>query len=412
MPRYAYTVKDATGKAVTGVEEAADKEIIITKLQRQGYFIVNIEPYMTPDEKKKTSGQVATRKFTHNKVILEDLLILCRQLATMLDSGVNLIRGLDVILMQVDGKQLYDTLTQVKRDVEQGISFSASIAKHPKVFNQLWISLVEVGEAAGTMPTVLEKLAFYLEREQAFRSSILSAILYPVILLIVAFGAIIFFALVIGPKFKALFKSFNVQLPLITSVLLNIFAFISSKFIFIIVGIFAIIFVIRNYAKTAQGQKKIEEILFTLPKFGYVFKTIVVERFTSQMSILVDSGVPILYALDITQRMIGNKTCELIINDIKNKVREGKLIADPMQKSGFFPPMTVQMIAIGEETGELGKMLKKIAEYYQTYVEIFMKRFGTIFEPIMLIFMGFTIGIIVVAMFLPIFSIAQIGTGG
>jgi len=297
----------------------------------------------------------------------------------------------------------------VKNDVEQGSSFSASLAKHPKIFDQFWVSLVEVGEASGTMPVILEKLAFYLEQRAGFKSALISAIIYPAILLVVASGAIMFFALVIGPKFKTLFDSFNVELPIITRVLLGTFDFIKSRFLVIIGAIGGILLLVRNYGRTPTGKFNIERILFSLPKFGYVYKTIVVERFTSQMSILVETGVPILYALDITQRMMENLTCENIISEIKKNVREGKLIADQMGKSGFFPPMAVQMILIGEETGELGKMLKRVAQYYQEYVEVFMKRFGTIFEPIMLVFMGGVIGVIVVAMFLPIFNISQLG---
>ncbi len=409
--KFTYTVKDLNGKTITGVEEAHDQTYAINHLQEQGYFIVHIEPVVENPQNTKIFNTLRKMPFTHNAIKLDDLLTFARQLATMLESGVHLLRSLDVIVNQIDSKKLHEVISEIKKNVQSGNSFSASLAKHPKVFNQFWVSLIEVGEASGTMPNVLEKLVFYLEQRAAFQSALVSAIIYPLILLIVAMGAVLFFAIVIGPQFKSIFNSFHVELPLITKLLLAFFDIIKTKFFLIVLGIGGIVVAFRRYTKQPSGRLQFEKLLFRLPKVGYIFKAIVVERFTSQMAILVESGVPILYSLDICQRMIDNKTCEAIIAEIKNNVREGKLLAQHMSESDFFPPLTVQMILIGEETGELGKMLKRVAEYYQDYVQTVMKRFGIIFEPIMLVFMGAIIGVIVVAMFLPIFSIAQLGGG-
>ncbi len=409
MPKFNYTIKDKSGKTITGSDEAVDQATLVTRLQQQGFFILSVQSQSKISPSRTEGGIKKRTNFSHNTVTLDDLLTFCRQMSTMLNTGVTLLRSLDIISMQVDSKQFHQILLDVKRGVEEGNSLSSSLAKHPRVFSKLWVSLVEVGEASGNLPNVLEKLAFYLEQQAAFKSAVISAIIYPVILLVVAVGAILFFALVIGPRFKSLFDSFGVELPIITRVLLGLFDFIKTKFLLLIAIAGVILFAIRKYSKTPLGQRQYEAILFSLPKVGYVFRTIVVERFTSQMSILVDSGVPILYALDITQRMVNNKTCEEVIADIKKNVREGKLIAQTMMTSGFFPPMAVQMILVGEESGELAKMLRSVAEYYQNYVQTFMKRFGTIFEPLMLVVMGGAIGIIVIAMFLPIFSIANMG---
>ena len=407
--KYVYTVKDSEGKTFTKTDESADEQSLVLRLQDQGFFIVSVRPFSeTPAQ--KTEVKLSNKsQFKRSRVSLDDLVLFCRQLATMLNSGVNLLRSLDIISMQVESKQLSEVLTQVKKSVEQGTSLSSSLAKHPKIFNQFWVSIVEVGEASGNMPVILEKLAFYLEREAAFRATVLSAILYPAILFIVAIGAIFCFALIVGPKFKTIFDSFHTELPAITRALLAIFDFIKTKFFVLILSLGAIILAIRKYAQTLHGRVNLERFLLSLPQFGQVFRIIVIERFTSQLSILVDSGVPILYALEISQRMVGNKICEGVIGDIRNNVREGKLIAEPMSRSGFFPPMAVQMILIGEETGELAKMLRSVSEYYRSYVETFMKRFGVVFEPVMLIFMGVVIGTIVIAMFLPIFNISQLG---
>ncbi|MFH1359589.1 MAG: type II secretion system F family protein [Candidatus Omnitrophota bacterium] len=411
MPRYSYTVKDDKGKTITGTDEASDEASLVTHLQSQGYFVTSMQPFSASVSKPEKREAIKSQKYTHSKVKLNDQLIFCHQLATMLDAGVTLLRSLDVICLQVESKDMANVLKQVRKDVEHGNSLSASLAKHPKVFNQFWVSLVEVGEASGTMPTVLEKLAFYLDQKEEFQREIVSAIIYPVILFFVAIGAITFFALFVGPKFKSLFEQFDTKLPLLTTILLGIFDFIKTKFLVIIGVVGAILFIGREYVKTPSGRLQFEGLLFSLPKFGDIYKTIVIERFTSQMAILVDSGVPILYALEITQRLIGNVTAEKVLTSVKEGVRQGKLVADPMAASNFFPPMTIQMIMIGEETGELSKMLSKVSQFYQNSVQTFLKRFGTIFEPFMLVFIGGLIGVIVIAMFLPVFSLSDIGGG-
>lgn len=232
------------------------------------------------------------------------------------------------------------------------------------------------------------------------------------ILFFICMGAVAFFALVVGPKFEGVFQSMNVELPLITQSLLWTFRFIKTHFLKIVGLIVACVFLFKKWTKTPYGRRQWEKFLFGLPTLGNIYRLIVVERFTSQMAILVDTGVPILQALDITQRLVDNTICAEIVAQIKNDVRQGELLVGPMARSGFFPTMAIQMITVGEETGELSKMLQHVAAYYQNTVEVFMKRFGTIIEPIMLIFMGAVIGLIVLAMFLPMFNIGQLGGAG
>ncbi len=410
MPKFAYTVKDINGKTTSDVIDALDRSAMIQDLQKKGFFVVNVQEVKAADTLQLLQ-RPSKKKFTHKKIKLDDQILFARQLTTMLEAGVTLLRSLDVIVSQIASENFHKVVTRVRGDVEQGSSLSAALAKHPRVFNQFWVSLVEVGEASGTMPAVLNKLAFYLEQQAAFRSSIISAIIYPVILFVVAMGAVAFFALVVGPKFEEIFTSMHVELPLITKVLLATFHFIRKNFLLLIGCLIAVFFVLKAYVRTYRGRLTKERILFGIPKIGEVYKLIILERFSSQMAILIDSGVPILYALDITQRLVDNNTCALIIGDIKEGVRQGKMLIDPMQKSNFFPPMTIQMIMVGEETGELSKMLKHVANFYQETVEVFMKRLSTIVEPFMIIFMGVVIGVIVIAMFLPMFNIAQLGGG-
>jgi type IV pilus assembly protein PilC len=415
MPKFKYTAKNLSGTTTTNETESFSKESLIQNLQNQGLFIVKIDE-IKPSLEKKPSQPVrpqstTAKKFHHTKIKLSDIITFARQLVTMLESGVTLLRSLHVIMEQIDSKKLHDVVAQISKRVEQGSTLADAMSEHPKVFNQFWISLVEVGETAGTLPQVLNKLSFYLEQQASFQSTIVSAIIYPAVLFCVCMGAISFFALFVGPRFEEIFTSMNVQLPIITKILLKSFRILKQHFLKIVFGFIILIFLFRKYIKTKSGQKNLENFLFSLPTVGNIYRLIIVERFTSQMAILIDSGVPILQALDISSRLVDNATCSKVILEIKEKVRQGELLASPMYESGFFPGMATQMITVGEETGELSKMLKHVAEFYQSTVETFMKRIGTVIEPFMLIFMGGVIGIIVVAMFMPMFNLAQLGGG-
>ncbi len=412
MAKFSYTVKDKSGKTYRNVVDMANREVLVEKLHKEGYFIVNITEMTAAPIRKKQPGAVALvqrRKFNHRSVKLQDLLSFSRQLATMLEAGVPLIRSLSVVETQVDSGDFFKVIQRIRLDVEQGTSLSGALARHPRVFNQFWVSLLEVGEASGTIPKILHKLSFYLEQQAAFQSSIISGIIYPAILFVVASGAIAFFALFVGPKFEEIFTSMNAQLPWITAQLLMTFKFVRNHFFWLLAGAIVAFVLFRSYIQTYHGKMAFEKFLFGLPTVGDVFLQIILERFASQMSILIDSGVPILYALDITERLVNNNTCALVVNQIKEAVKQGELLVAPMERSGFFPSMCIQMIMVGEETGELSKMLKHVATYYQNSVETFMERFSTIIEPFMLVFMGGVIGVIIVAMFLPMFNIAQLG---
>lgn len=416
MPNFKYTAKNSDGQTIAETSEAYDRNSLIQTLQSKGYFILKIEEVQAPAASASSSPKAGRdtrhKKFAHKKVKLQDQLTFARQLCTLLESGITLLRSLEVVVDQVESEQLYKILTDVTRDVEQGSALSEALAKYPKIFNQFWISLIEVGEASGTMPMVLNKLAFYLEQQAAFRSTITSAVMYPAVLFVICMGAVAFFALFVGPRFEGIFNQMGVQLPLITKVLLASFRFIKINFLQIVLGIGISIFILRKWTQTKPGRLQKEHVLYSMPGIGKVYKLIIVERFASQMAILVDTGVPILQALDISERLVNNLTCGRVIRDIKESVRQGELLVGPMQRSRFFPSMALQMIMVGEETGELSKMLKHVANFYQETVTTIMKRFGTLIEPFMLVFMGAVIGVIVLAMFLPMFNIAQLGGGG
>jgi len=259
---------------------------------------------------------------------------------------------------------------------------------------------------------VLTRLATYLEKNAAFKRKIVSALIYPVILLLAGLSALLFLTLKIIPTFAQLFKGFNITLPVLTQILIWVSEFI-RKYIFGIIVVAGVAFYLFNkYKSTPAGRRKYENFKFNLPVFGEFFRVLVMERFSSEMSTLVESGVPILYSLEITEHSVANLVMSDIIREVKEDVRQGKPIAKSLEKSGFFEPIAVQMVAIGEEIGELSNMFKRLNTFYQEYSETFLTRFTSMFEPAMLIFMGALIGIMVIGMFLPIFQIAQIGSKG
>ncbi|MDD5044991.1 MAG: type II secretion system F family protein [Candidatus Omnitrophica bacterium] len=414
MAKYFYTVRDASGKKIVGYEDAASKEEAVSSLQSKGMVVISVaEPF----EGAKLEGAyqaVSKPKYfkMHGRVKSNDLVLLSRQMATLLSAGVTVLRTVDILKKQVTSTRLLSTLNKVTKDMEAGLSLHESLAKHPKIFSDLWINLIESGEASGNLPLVLTRLASYLEKRAEFKRKIISALFYPVILLCVALGAITIFILFVIPTFQKLYQGFNITLPLPTQLLLDFSVFIRQAILFIIGGIIVLVWLFRRYVSTEHGRRQWEKFRFNLPLFGEFFQVSVIESFASEMSTLIESGVPILYALEITERSVNNKTVADIVRTIKEDVRTGKSLSNPLERSGFFSPMVVQMVTIGEEIGDLPNMFKKISIYYQEYTETFITRFAASFEPLMIVFMGAIIGTMVICMYLPIFKIASVGSGG
>lgn len=408
MPKFFYIARDKTGKKVTGFEESGNQEDVIARLQAKDLIVVSI----LPEEKGQKKPTVAVEsKFRphHYGVTSYDLVLLCRQLAILLGAGMTILKSLDIISKQVSSHKLHNVIKDLGKNMEAGLSFHETMAKHPSVFSDLWVNLVESGEASGNLAIILSRLATYLERNASFKKKVISSLMYPAILMTAGLGALLFLTIKIIPTFAQLFEGFGVNLPFLTRVLIGVSSFVTRYGIIIVAIIITGFFVLRRYTRTRDGRIKYEKFKFGLPVFGEFFRGLVLERFSSEMSTLVESGVPILYSLEITERSVGNLVMANVIRQIKEGVREGKSLTQPLEKSGFFEPMVVQMIGIGEEIGELVQMLKRINSFYQEYVETYLTRFTSLFEPIMLIFMGVVIGAMVIGMFLPIFQIATLG---
>jgi len=411
MPRFLFIAYTKFGKRIQDIDEAMNMEEMVVRLQAKGLTVINVLPESKGVQlaaESPASGVKPTTRHRHGRITSEDLMHFCMQMSVLLGAGVVILDALDTISLQVSSTKLYNICKSLKKDMEQGLSLHQSMAKYPSVFSELWINLIESGEAAGSLPTVLTRLSSYLERNAKFRAKMISALIYPAILLAVSLSALLFLTIQIIPKFAELFTGFKIELPLLTRILLVVSHAITSYYLVFIIVLIVLINVLRLYLKTPTGRKMYENFLFNMPIGGDFFRVLVIERFSSEMSILIESGVPILYALEISERAVSNRVVAEILHKVKDEVREGRSLSRPLERSGFFDPMVVQMVRVGEEIGDLSSMFKKISAFYQEYVETFLVRFTAMFEPAMLIFMGLVIGVMIVGMFLPIFKIAQV----
>ena len=411
MPKFYYIARNRAGVKETGIEEALTQEDAVAKVQVKGLIVVNVIPEGSESSVGlSTDNSVKARiKPKHGRVTSEDLMLFCRQLATLIGAGVTILMSLEIISKQVASRKLYDVSMDLKKSMEAGLSFHEALAAHPKIFSDLWINLVESGEASGNLAVVLNRLAAYLEKESQFRNKVISALVYPVILTLVGSGALLFLTLKIIPSFAEIFKSFDISLPWLTQMLVNLSNFLRKNIIVLFLLSGAGIFIFHKYIQTKPGRLNFEKFQLKLPVFGEFFLAFNVEKFSSEMATLLESGVPILYSLEISGRSVNNLIMADIIRKIKDDVREGKPMRDSLERSGFFEPMVIQMVSIGEEIGELPQMFKRINSFYQEYCDTFLLRFVSMFEPFVLIFIGGAIGVMVLGMFLPIFELAKIG---
>lgn len=401
MPFLRYIARDKAGKLKEEVMEAVSQEDLINSLQAKGFYVISIGPAQQVKRQKKI------RRHYHHGVKMFDLIMFSRELATLLNSGVTLIKSLDILCKQIESVALLRAVEQIKKDIEGGYTFQNAMKKHNKIFSDFWTNIVETGEASGHLPSSLEQLAVYLEESASLRKKIVSAMIYPVILMGVATGAIVIFLVKIIPIFSEIFKGFNVELPLLTQIVIVASNLVRRYFLIIGGIVAALFFVLKWYISTGTGRWQFDVFKFKAPLMGAVMQEIATERFASSLSMLLKSGVPILYALEITEKAVGNKVMQRDLREIKAAVRDGKGMAQTMQQSALFSPLVIQMIGVGEEIGELGKMLDRIALFYKERVNTFITRLTTMFEPLVLVFMGVVVGVLVVAMFMPIFSISS-----
>jgi type IV pilus assembly protein PilC len=299
-------------------------------------------------------------------------------------------------------------MTKVKDDIETGSSLSDALARHPAVFSTLYVNMVKAGESSGALDDILDRLASYLEKSSTLQRKVKASLVYPAVVITMAILITLVMLLKVIPTFKGIFSMLGGTLPLPTRILIFISDTIRQMFLYVVAGITAIVFALRRYIKTPQGKEKFDKMLLSMPVLGPLFRKVAIAKFTRTLSTLIKSGVPILVSLEIVGKTSGNAVIEKAVVSVRNGIKEGENIADPLAKSGAFPPMVVRMIKVGEQTGELEKMLTKIADFYEDQVDAAVSGLTSLIEPLIIAFLGIVIGGIVIAMFLPIFKLTEL----
>jgi type IV pilus assembly protein PilC len=385
---------------VTGQMEASTPQALAAQLREQRIMATSVREKPEP-LRLKIPG-------FGGKVKDKDLTVFTRQIATMINAGLPLVQSLEVLASQQPNKQFKRILTKIREDVEGGSTFAASLKQHPTVFTPLYMSMVEAGEAGGFLDTVLNRLAGYIEKSMTLRRKVKGAMIYPATIITVAVAVVIFLLIFVIPTFKALFEGFGAALPLPTRIVLEASRLVRTHVVTVLGAFVGTVFALRFYYRTEKGKKVIDSLLLRLPIIGQLIRKVSVAKFTRTLGTLVSSGVPILDGLNITARVAGNKVVEEAILKTRSSIAEGKTIADPLGASGIFPPMVVQMISVGEQTGALDSMLAKIADFYDAEVDQAVSNLTTLLEPIMIVFLGVVVGGVIIAMYLPIFKLVTV----
>ncbi len=403
MPNFKYVVKDDRGKEITATMEAKTREEVVGYIRRQGWQMVELQQKKSIFEIQIGGGP---------SVKLEEMVIFTRQLSTMISAGIPLLEGLEILQEQQQNKGFKSALSDIVDRVRGGSDFSAALGQHPRLFPKIYVSMVKAGEASGQLDVILTRLAEYQEATARLIREIKSAMTYPVISLSLIFLITGFLLVGIIPQFQEIFLTLNIDLPTPTKVLLMISNFLVNNGLLLLLGMIAAIVGLVMYSKTPAGGWQFDWIKLKLPVFGSLFQKVAISRFARTFSTLIRSGVPILGALEIVGATSGNRLVENAIQDAMKNVKEGESLADPLARFWVFPPMVTRMIAIGERAGALEALLEKISEFYDQQVSATVETLTSLIEPIMIGIMGFVVGSIVLAVFLPIFKLQeQLGKG-
>ncbi|MEA3307385.1 MAG: type II secretion system F family protein [Elusimicrobiota bacterium] len=395
--QFAYKAKDSKGKLLEGTVEANDQRAAINKIKAQRMSVVEIK------EEKKKSGF----KFAKPKVETHDIVIFSRQLSTLVSAGVPIVQGLNILESQAENPAFKEVLTVLKTDIESGLSIADAMSKHPDVFEELYVSMIKAGEVGGILDIILERLSGFLESAEALKAKVKAALMYPAIVSLAAGGITVFLIAFVIPIFKDIFAGFGQELPFPTRMIIMFSDFLRNNGIVLVLGTGGLVYGIKKYIKTEKGREKLDEMSLKLPVFGILLKKVAIAKFSRTLGTLIKSGVPILQGLETVAKTAGNKVIEHAIDASKDSIKEGGSISEPLKKAGIFPPMVIQMIGVGEETGGLDNMLEKIADFYDQEVDTAVKGLTSMLEPIIMIIMGFVIGTIVIAMFMPMFSLGD-----
>ena len=393
---FEWSGKTSRGAVESGELSANSKEEVIAQLRKKNITATLVKP------KDKTARKLSLGGGASDK----DIVVFTRQFATMIDAGLPLVQALDILSSQVENKALARALTIIKTDVESGSTYADALRKHPKVFTELYANMVAAGEAGGILDTILNRLANYIEKAMKLKKKVKGAMIYPIVVSTIAIGVIAVIMVFVVPTFAKMFASFGGKLPAPTQLVMSISHFVAGLGGLIVLILFVTsIVAYTQIRKTEKGKAVTDAFFLKLPIFGPLLRKVAVAKFTRTLGTLISSGVPILDGLEITAKTAGNKVIEYAVTDIRQAVSEGKTIAEPLMKSGVFPPMVTHMISVGESTGALDAMLSKIADFYDDEVDNAVSNLTSMMEPMLMVFLGGSVGFIVIAMYLPIFKL-------
>ncbi|MCX7010663.1 MAG: type II secretion system F family protein [Kiritimatiellaeota bacterium] len=437
MARFKYVAVDSKGKETQGEIEGDSQAIAIAKIREQQLYPTKLIPLSEkkPDKKaekddksprlvpgaarkgkakSKMSMEIKLPAFL-SKVKSKELMTFTRQLATLIDAGLPLLRGLQIIIRQEKNPLLKKTTQELAESIESGSTFAEALASHPKIFNKLYVNMVRAGEIGGVLDTVLMRLAEFMEKAQRIKSKVTGAMVYPVVVLIMAIGILLFLMTFIVPRFADIFKDLleGASLPTLTMIVMKVSDALTKQLPYVVIGIVAFVIGIRIIAKTSFGRLALDKFKLTMPIFGVLVQKTAISRFSRTLGTLMSSGVPVLQALSIVKETSGNEAIGRAIQVVHDSVKEGENMAPPIESCSVFPPMVVGMVEAGEETGKLPEMLMKIADSYDDDVDATVQGLTSIIEPLLIIFLALIVGTIVIALFLPLIEIIKkLGGGG
>ena len=396
MPVYQWVGKNRKDEVQKGEVEAVSEEAVKAQLTRQR---------ITPTKvKKKPKDLFENVSFLQPKVKERDVILFARQFSTMIDAGLPIIQCLDILYSQQGNATFKKMLKEIKESVEGGATLAEALKKFPKQFDSLFVNMIAAGEAGGILDGILRRLAAYMEKAAKLKSQVKGAMTYPIVTLIIAVVVLAVILIFVIPVFEEMFADFGGELPVPTQIVVAMSDMVKSKIVYIIIGLFLFTIAFKKFHGTEKGRDIVDSLLLKIPVFGDLLRKVAVAKFTRTMGTMLASGVAILEALDIVAKTAGNKTVEKAIYSVRKGIAEGRTMADPLAQSGVFPSMVCQMISVGESTGALDAMLEKIADFYDEEVDQAVENLTALIEPFMLVFLGVTIGGLVIAMYLPIFK--------
>lgn len=404
MPLFEYTGTDRNGTALRATVDAESIKAARQKVKKNGVVLLSIQE----KNAAKAKGGLFPTFSGGGSVNLRTIAVTTRQFASLVKANIPLVEALAALADQTENQKLKSVLIDVRQQVNEGISLRNALAKHPKIFAPIFINMVESGEASGTLPLVLLRLADFMEAQVRLRQKVTSAMTYPLLMAVIGGGMMMIIFTFVIPKIANIFVSMNKKLPWYTEILMDISFFILNYWWAIILFTFAVVYLVKKHYSTPAGKIKKDRLFLKAPLFGEIVRMVAVTRFASTMATLLNGGVPLVTALGIVKSVVGNEVLASAISEAKENITEGQNISEPLRRSGEFPSLLIHMIAIGERTGELPPMLTMVAENYEEQVNGKIERMTSMLEPMMIVFMGLAVGIIVMAVFVPLLDLQQV----